>query len=174
MLAILAAAIVLLAGCGGSTGAPASDQIAQPIATKVATETPRPTATPTPQEEPEKTSPIATPESGQIVAVSPLPTEEPQSRGVNPVNVPNPQQQLVARAVRMLADELNIDVAQVSVVSVEMVDWNDASLGCPKPGNMYAQVITPGYRIILEAGGAQYHVHTTLDPKGPLVRCNRP
>jgi len=34
-------------------------------------------------------------------------------------------------------------------VAVEAVNWPDTSLGCPELDMMYAQVITPGYRILL-------------------------
>lgn len=48
-----------------------------------------------------------------------------------------------------------------AVISVESVDWSDASLGCPEPEMMYAQVITPGYRIILELEDQQYAYHAS-------------
>jgi hypothetical protein len=40
------------------------------------------------------------------------------------------------------------------------VDWSDTSLGCPEPGMMYAQVITPGFLVMIEAEGQQYEYHT--------------
>ena len=40
------------------------------------------------------------------------------------------------------------------------MEWSDASLGRPQPGMMYAQVITPGYLVVLEADGQQYTYHT--------------
>jgi len=61
----------------------------------------------------------------------------------------------------------------VQVVSVEAVDWSDSSLGCPKAGMMYAQVITPGHKIVLESGGRSYEFHSTQNPEGPLVRCGQ-
>src|SRR5438132_10035603 len=42
------------------------------------------------------------------------------------------------------ASELGVGADAVVVQRVEPVDWPDASLGCPRPGMMYAQVITPG------------------------------
>lgn len=42
------------------------------------------------------------------------------------------------------------------IVSSEAVTWNDSSLGCPKPGMVYSQVITPGLRVVIEAGGHTY------------------
>ena len=73
---------------------------------------------------------------------------------------PAEQQQAVDLAKAKLAARLGVDVAMVSVVKVEAVDWPDTSLGVPEPGKFYAQVITPGYKIILSAGGTQYEYHT--------------
>jgi hypothetical protein len=63
-------------------------------------------------------------------------------------------------AVADLAQRLGIAPDAISVISIEPVEWPDASLGCAKPGMMYAQVVTPGYRIVLEAGGKTYEYHT--------------
>lgn len=62
-----------------------------------------------------------------------------------------------------LAARLDIPTDQVTVVSVEFVQWRDSSLGCPQPGMVYAQVITPGYRIVLEAEGILFEYHTAKD-----------
>jgi hypothetical protein len=35
-------------------------------------------------------------------------------------------------------------------------DWPDGSLGCPQPGMLYTQVLTPGYQVVVEAGGEEY------------------
>ena len=70
-------------------------------------------------------------------------------------------------AVDYLADELGIPAEDIDVMSVTAYEWPDASLGCPEPGKSYAQVVTPGYRVILEADGERYEVHT--DERGPTV-----
>jgi hypothetical protein len=59
-----------------------------------------------------------------------------------------------------LAQRLGIAKSSIRVIQAEAVEWPDASLGCPKPGMMYAQVITPGYRIVLQANGKRYEYHT--------------
>jgi hypothetical protein len=59
-----------------------------------------------------------------------------------------------------LAKRLNISIDQVHVVKIENVDWPDSSLGYPEKGMMYAQVITPGFRIILKAGDRLYEYHS--------------
>ncbi|MGB9724230.1 MAG: hypothetical protein ACP5OO_11615 [Chloroflexia bacterium] len=71
-----------------------------------------------------------------------------------------PAQPLVEAVVADLAGRLNLPPEQIRVVQVEERMWPDSSLGCPRPGEMYLQVITPGYRILLEAGGRQYDYHT--------------
>lgn len=79
--------------------------------------------------------------------------------------------QLIERAKAEVAGLTGSSAENVQVVSVEAVDWSDSSLGCPKAGMMYAQVITPGYNIILESDGRTYEFHSTQNPEGPLVRC---
>lgn len=66
----------------------------------------------------------------------------------------------LTKAIEDLAQQTGLPPDEISLVSMEAVDWNDASLGCPQEGFMYAQVITPGYKMILAAGGQQYEYHT--------------
>jgi uncharacterized protein (TIGR00251 family) len=67
----------------------------------------------------------------------------------------------VIRLVREdLAGRLNIAAQGIKLASVEGVEWRNTSLGCPQPGMMYAQVIVPGYRVVVEAEGQRYEYHT--------------
>ena len=67
------------------------------------------------------------------------------------------------QAVAMVKDDLASRIGVESdLIVVEYVDWPDTSLGNPQGEMFYAQVITPGYKIILEAGGVQYEYHTGL------------
>lgn len=50
--------------------------------------------------------------------------------------------------------------AEVRVVSVDAVTWPDSSLGCGRPDESALQVLTPGYRIVIEVRGAQLNYHT--------------
>jgi hypothetical protein len=68
-----------------------------------------------------------------------------------------------------LAKYLNIDGSQIRVVESISVDWPDTSLGCPQPDMAYAQVVTPGYWIVLETNGLQYPYHTDLE--GQVILC---
>ena len=42
------------------------------------------------------------------------------------------------------------------LVSAASVTFPDGGLGCPEPGMLYTQVLTPGYRVVVEAGGREY------------------
>lgn len=74
-------------------------------------------------------------------------------------------------ALDELAKRLGVPKSSIKVILAEAVEWPDASLGCAKPGMMYAQVITPGYRIVLEAGGKRYEYHTGRE--GRATWCER-
>lgn len=66
---------------------------------------------------------------------------------------------LVEEAVQMLSDEMDVPESQIEVVEVTATDFPDASLGVPESGQMYAQVITPGYIIELRAQNETYVYH---------------
>ena len=66
-----------------------------------------------------------------------------------------------AGARKLLADE--VGEGDFSLTSSEGVQWSDASLGCPKEGFGYAQVITPGYKLVFDLEGASYPVHSNAD-----------
>jgi len=80
---------------------------------------------------------------------------------------PGGSEPLVELAKGDLAERKGIEKEQITVESVEPVEWPDASLGCPEPGMMYPQVITPGYRILLSHDGETYRYHT--DARGNRV-----
>jgi hypothetical protein len=67
------------------------------------------------------------------------------------------------------AGRFGIPASEVQIVSVEPREWADTSLGCPKEGEFYAQVITPGYRIVVSGAGQQMEYHT--DTEGHFVVC---
>jgi hypothetical protein len=79
------------------------------------------------------------------------------------------KEEMIAKVKADLASRLGISEEEITVVSAEAKTWNDASLGCPEKGMMYAQVLTPGYRIILEVDGKQYDYRT--DDMGHFKLC---
>lgn len=73
-------------------------------------------------------------------------------------------------AMNDLAQRLGVAKSAITLVKIEAVEWPDASLGCPRPGMMYAQVITPGYLVVLRASGRNYEYHTSMTR---AVACER-
>lgn len=97
------------------------------------------------------------------------PPEEDTPREIPAPGVPNSSSVVANDAAHRLANDLGIDVDSVNITSVQQVQWRDSSLGCPRPGQNYLMVITPGYRIILEANGEQFEFHS--DMQGNMVQC---
>lgn len=73
------------------------------------------------------------------------------------------QQKMVQSAREDLTRRSGIALEEVLLADVEVVAWPDASLGCPQPGMAYAQVLTPGYKVRLEAQGRTYEYHTDME-----------
>ncbi len=105
-------------------------------------------------------APAATPETPMPTSTKEVhsPTTMPT---VPPTNTPNPAKSGPTSPVMQdLAQKLTIDVSKITVQSIEAVEWPDSCLGVVEKGVYCAQVITPGYKIILEAEGQTYEYHT--------------
>ena len=72
-------------------------------------------------------------------------------------------------ARKLLADEVDVGERGFILDSTESVQWPDASLGCPQEGLGYAQVITPGYRLVFDLAGTRYEVHSNVDGSNMVV-----
>ena len=59
-----------------------------------------------------------------------------------------------------LAARLDMAVDQVAVVSRTEKTWRDGSLGCPRKGMVYKQVLVNGSELVLEAAGQCYFYHS--------------
>jgi hypothetical protein len=69
-------------------------------------------------------------------------------------------QELIEKTKDNLANRLAKTKEEVSLIEVTEVEWSDSSLDCPQPGMEYLQVITPGYRIVLQVNDQSYEYHT--------------
>lgn len=78
----------------------------------------------------------------------------------------------VRASVADLAATLEVDPAEVEVLSVEEVTWRNGSRGCAKPGDMYTQALIDGSRITLRAGGRTYEYHS--GGSRPPALCEEP
>jgi hypothetical protein len=157
LLGVAVPLLLFLVGCQPSAS-PATLPTTTPQGTA-----PQPTSTPAPSTPP-------------IEATVPLQGEHPESESTQPAPVTAPAQSvqpeaepLVAAARTDLDQRLGVPEGEIAVISVEAVEWRDGSLGCPAPGMAYIQVITPGFRVILQVGGIEYEYHT--DTRQSVVFC---
>ena len=86
-----------------------------------------------------------------------------------PTFQPTPPGDLLDAVRADAAQQAGVPVAAVQVARVEARQWSDASLGCPQPGQFYAQVITPGFLMVVRAGDRQLEYHT--DARQRFVLC---
>ena len=76
----------------------------------------------------------------------------------------------VDAAMQAAAPHLGVNPDQLRVTQVEARQWPDSSLGCPQPGLLYSQIVTPGFLIIISsASGKQLEYHT--DAGAHVVLC---
>ena len=65
-------------------------------------------------------------------------------------------------ASKALSEKINAPIDSIVGVTQDEMTWNDSCLGCPQTGENCAQVVTPGYRIVLRVSDATYEYHTDL------------
>ncbi len=152
----LLAIMILVVGCATTgTGTSASSKGSPPV--------PEPTLIPTDVGSP-------TPGAGAS-PVAQLTRPIPAGSAPEPA-IPPGAASAVELARQQLTSQTGVSSDQIRVVSVTSVQWPTSALGCPQPGRFYAQVVTPGYQIILEAAGRTYEYHS--DSGRRVVLCNTP
>ena len=67
----------------------------------------------------------------------------------------------ISKARQDLAERLDVSESAITTAGVEPADFPNASLGASVEDEMSAQVITPGWRIHLQAGGETYEYRAT-------------
>lgn len=102
------------------------------------------------------------PDAGQPTSSEPEATREPAqtvspesdpARPSSPASVP---ESVWAAILDDLARRLGESITDPTVVSAEAVTWNDGSLGCPKPGEVYTQALVDGYKVVVEVDGERF------------------
>jgi hypothetical protein len=96
------------------------------------------------------------------------PAPPPVSAGGSSTATPEARKDAFNAAVKALSKQINAPRDAIAGVSQEEATWNDACLGCPKAGEKCAQVLTPGYRVILRVSEATYEYHTDLGGRARL------
>ena len=99
-----------------------------------------------------------------------LPPSAPASNAPVTGEVPEPILQAIQQ--QLAVDVPGVDLTTATVVTAEAVEWPDGSLGCPERDMMYTQVITPGYHVVISAGGVEYDYRAT--DAGQVRLCKAP
>jgi hypothetical protein len=73
-----------------------------------------------------------------------------------PPELPEDTESLIILAKFDLTIKTGIDIENVVTKSIKETLFDDASLGVPEAGVTYEAIVTPGYIIMLEAGGDLY------------------
>jgi hypothetical protein len=113
------------------------------------------------------TEPVSVPST-----VSPPEGNSPHMTPTSSTPADSALQALIEKAKEDLAQRINVSTNEIRVVDATEVEWSDSSLGCPQPGMLYLQVITPGYQIVLEANGTPYEYHSNKSTL--IVFCENP
>lgn len=92
-------------------------------------------------------------------------TEEPSTDNQQPTPTHLPEDLTPAQraAITTLSENLGLPVEEIRLVSTEAVEWPDGCLGVQEEGLACAEVITPGFRVVLEANGRQVEYRTNED-----------
>jgi hypothetical protein len=169
-LSLLLVAVGVLGACAqppAATRTPTRQAVRSPTSAASPVGVPSPTVPP-------PASPTASgePTPAESPGATPSPPTTPDE-AAPPDNTTPPDANAIAEEARAaVAQQLGISPAQVTVASVQEVEWSDTSLGCPEPGMDYAQEVTPGYLIRLSASGQSFEYHA--DREGEVITCSNP
>jgi hypothetical protein len=119
-------------------------------------------AQPTPANEERAVPTVSATPVQDIIVMTPTPQPTKANLPTLPQSAPAGQgaERVIQLARQDLAQKMNVPIDEIREVSVEAVEWPDTSLGCPQPGMMYAQMITPGFKVVLAAKGQTVEYHT--------------
>jgi hypothetical protein len=115
--------------------------------------------------------PVVVPISAVVTPQVPLATALFTPTPIEEGSMALPQNDVVAAAQADLAARLNMAADQVKTLEVREVTWPDASLGCPQAGMVYAQILQPGYLILLGVEKTVYPYHSSK--AGPPFLCEQ-
>lgn len=97
---------------------------------------------------------------------------EEESTQMSQPTPPSGMELLIDKAKEDLAQRLSTPVDQIELIQAEAVTWSNASLGCPQPGMVYAEVLTPGYLILFKSNNKEYEYHASRGTE--IVYCENP
>ena len=95
--------------------------------------------------------------------------ETPAAPVGEPVNTAAMPREVRRAVVADAARRFRVDENSVVLTRAEQLTWSDGSLGCPQPGQVYTQMLVPGYRVVAKTVAGELTYHT--DTHGNAVTC---
>ena len=83
-----------------------------------------------------------------------------QSQNIRAINYLSQYLSPLEVAIRYLSVHENLPAEEINVISFDPMEWPDSCLGVVEEGIVCAPVITPGYKILLDANGSTFEFHT--------------
>jgi hypothetical protein len=107
----------------------------------------------------------ASPSPAPAASETPAPTRTPPPTATEaPTQAPAGLEEVVS----LLEAAYGLEVNQIQTTEIEAVEWRDSCLDAAHPGEMCLQVITPGYRVVLDTPLGEFEIHT--DQRGANLR----
>ncbi len=91
---------------------------------------------------------------------------QPAGERVDIASVPRAVRRAVAADA---ARRFTVSENEVVLVDAERLTWSDGAMGCPEPGQVYTQMLVPGFRVTAKTIAGQMLYHT--DSRGNAVTC---
>lgn len=89
---------------------------------------------------------------------------------ISPTTTPIPEQ--VTAVIERVAQERQVRLDAIMILSYTEETWSSTALGCPVPGRSYAQIVTSGFEILMTVAGELVIFH--VDQSGAaIVECER-
>jgi hypothetical protein len=107
-----------------------------------------------------------------LIPSQPTQGDKPQMNPLLATPLASGLEGLIEKAKEDLAQRLTISISDIVLVDAKEVTWSDASLGCPQPDMLYAQVLTPGYLVKLKYDVRDFEYHAGKDKA--LTYCKNP
>jgi hypothetical protein len=98
--------------------------------------------------------------SGMLVAILAIPSVViAQEQGGAAKGRDAEREAAIERAKTFLAARPGLARKLIKLETATAATWTDASLGCPEKDKVYAQMLSEGFRVVLQADSTSYEVH---------------
>jgi hypothetical protein len=105
-----------------------------------------------------------------------LPTQQPAGEEAStptepsaPTEIPVDLTPAQRAALTALSEKLGLSADKIKLLSTEAVTWPNGCLGIVRIGVMCTQAEVPGFKIVFEANGQKYELHTNQDGSVALL-----